>query len=221
MLSINDSPLPLDSSSMAKFAQLSPATVGHLTSEGFVRGLSPLFTPIAFSGTAVTLRLPGLDSSLMHYIADRVGPGHVLVVDRAGEADHACLGGMVGYRLKLAGVAGVVIDGPVTDTDELKAYGIPVLHRGISSTTTRIFSPEGETNTAISVGGCDVRPGDIVIADSDGVFVGSLDWVHEHIEDLLAKQEFEGPAKKLMDEGGAIAELSGALALIEAARVTA
>jgi regulator of RNase E activity RraA len=127
---------------------------------------------------------------------------------------------MVGFRLNVAGIAGVVIDGPVTDTDELREYGFPVFHKGVVATTTRIFAPEGELNVPVSVGGCEISPGNIVIGDSDGLFVGELDWLAKHIDDLLAKQEFEGPAKERMLAGDQIAVMSGALNLIEQLGVT-
>lgn len=221
MLIINEMPASLDATMREKLSRLSPATLGHITSDGFIRGLYPLSTPVAFAGTAVTLRLPSLDSSLMHYVADRIRPGQVLVVDRQGEGHHACLGGMVGFRLKLAQIAGAVIDGPVTDTDELKAYGFPVFHRGIASTTTRIFEPQGELNTPITVGGCAVNPGDVVIGDSDGLFVGPINALVGKVDELLAKQEWELPAKERMVAGEQIAAMSGAERLIEKARMKA
>lgn len=214
---LNNMPTPLDAEAKALLTQLSPATLGHLTSDGFPRGLSPLVRPARMAGVAVTLRLPSLDSCLMHHVADRVQPGHVLVVDRCGEVDHACLGGMVGYRLKLAGVSGVVVDGPVTDVEDLMGYGFPVYHRGVSATTTRIFEPDGDMNTTITVGGCSVSPGDIVIGDSDGLFIADPTWLLPQVEGLLSKQDLEQPAKQAMDGGAHIADLSGATRLIELA----
>lgn len=209
-VSIGTMPDPMDAELASRLRTLSPATLGHLTSEGFPRGLTPLRRPVRMAGIAVTLRLPSIDSCLMHYVADRLQPGHVLVVDRDGESDHACLGGMVGYRLKLAGIAGAVVDGPVTDVEELLEYGFPVYHRGVSATTTRIVDPAGELNSPVVVGGAVVEPGDFVIGDSDGLFVAKADMILPRIDDLLARQEWEAPAKLKMDEGTPIAQLSGA-----------
>jgi 4-hydroxy-4-methyl-2-oxoglutarate aldolase len=217
MINISDFPTPLSSDMAEYLGQISPATVGHQHSSGFPMGLTPLVRPARIVGTAVTLSLPTIDSSLMHYAVDNIGPGHVLVVDRQGEQSHACFGGMVGLRLQLSGAAGAVIDGPITDYEDLASYGVPVYHRGVSALTTRIVAPDGALNVPVTIGGCRVEPGDVVIGDSDGLLVIALAKVLEIAEGVIAGQEKELEARVLLHDGMRISDLSGATAKIASA----
>ena len=209
MINIQEFPAPLGAELVARYSQVSPATVGHLQSDGFPHGLRPLKRPTRMAGIAVTLSLPSDDSSLMHFTVDRLAPGHALVVERVAGDHHACLGGMVGYRLMLSGAEGAVVDGPVTDIDDLERNGTPIYHRGVDRRTTGIFSPDGAVNVPVKIGARTVNPGDLIVGDSDGLLVTDAMWMADNADRLLTMQGQESIARRALDEGGSIAELSG------------
>ncbi|MCW2290110.1 regulator of RNase E activity RraA [Pseudomonas sp. BIGb0408] len=93
------------------------------------------------------------------------------MVDRCGESVTAAMGGAMAYAAKQAGIAGIVIDGYVTDLGEIRQHGVPVWSWGASAITTRVKGEEGEFCTAVQCGGVVVRPGDAVIADENGIVI--------------------------------------------------
>ncbi|WP_225836301.1 RraA family protein [Pseudomonas sp. MM211] len=122
-------------------------------------------------GTAVTVKMPGADGGILHYAMGCARPGDFLVVDRCGESVTAAMGGAMAYAAKQAGIAGIVIDGYVTDLGEIRQHGVPVWSWGASAITTRVKGEEGEFCTAVQCGGVVVRPGDAVIADENGIVI--------------------------------------------------
>ena len=95
--------------------------------------------------------------------------GDVLVIDRLGDHKHACIGGGVMCAIKASGCSGVIVDGTITDINELLEYDIPIWSRGLSPITTRLYNIGGALNTPVSIGGAAVLPGYCVIADDSGV----------------------------------------------------
>ncbi len=123
------------------------------------------------TGTAVTVRMPGIDGGILHYAMGCVRPGDILIIDRCGEAVTAAFGGAMAYAALQAGVGALIVDGLVTDLGELREHGVPVWSRGPSVVTTRVLGQEGEFCAPISCGGVVVRPGDAVLADENGVLI--------------------------------------------------
>ncbi len=149
-----------------------PATIGHFITTGI---LSPQirahFENVRTVGTAVTVKMPGADGGILHYAMGCARPGDFLVVDRCGESVTAAMGGAMAYAAKQAGIAGIIIDGYVTDLGELRQHGVPVWSWGASAITTRVKGEEGEFCTAVQCGGVVVHPGDAVIADENGIVI--------------------------------------------------
>ena len=148
----------LDPELFQALKKVSPSTLGHLTDFGFMRGLSTLVRPVKIVGPAVTVRIPHLDSTAVHYVLDVVKPGDVVVVDQSGDVDHACWGGGVSYAASRRGVAGAILDGAVTDVEEILDLNFPIFYRSISPLTTRVLGIEGAINVPVTVGGVTVRP---------------------------------------------------------------
>lgn len=210
MFTINDMPRQVDDRIVDELGQTCVSTLGHLRDHGFALGLQPNRRPLKFVGTAVTVRIPHLDSTAVHIAVDMLRPGDVLVVDQSGDQQRSCFGGLVSYTAKARGAAGAVIDGAVNDYDETLAYDFPVISRGFSPLTTRIGGIEGAINVPVSVAGSVVRPGDVVFADSDGAaFLTPEEAVG--LGDLLkSKEDAEIPAREKISAGGLLAEFSGA-----------
>ncbi|WP_010140201.1 RraA family protein [Oceanicola sp. S124] len=166
-------PAAADPALLAEMEKIETATLGHVRLTGMVdrrvAALDPAQT--ARAGVAVTLALPAMCSTLMHHAVSQLRPGDMLVVDRLGDDRFACLGGAVARAARMAGAAGIVLDGPVTDAAEILAEGLPVWCRGVTSLTTRRLELGGTFNRPVSCGGVPVLPGDIVLGDASGVVV--------------------------------------------------
>ncbi|SED06486.1 RraA family protein [Paenibacillus sp. GP183] len=197
------------------YQKVCPSTIGHLTDFGFLKGMHPLFRPIRFVGNAVTVRIPHIDSSAVHKALDLVEPGDVIVIDMSGDTERACWGGGVSYAANFKKIAGVIIAGCATDVNEIKELGLPVFSLGVSPLTTRVLGIEGEINTTISVCGVSVNPGDLIVADDDGVFVINPKDAVEYGKKALQMQESEIETKRKLDAGVSLASLTGASRFFE------
>ncbi|RGE19134.1 RraA family protein [Leucobacter sp. wl10] len=192
------------------------STLGHLRDYGFVRGLTPNMRPLRFAGTAITVRLPHMDSTALHVAADHLRPGDVLVVEQSGD-ERSSFGGMVAFTAKTRGAEGVILAGAMNDFDEVLELGLPVYSRGVSARTTRILGIEGAINVPVTVGGVVVTPGDAVFADSDGIAVVAEDEIDEIVADLRAKEAAEPAKKTEITAGERLSEWSGAARFFEMA----
>ena len=167
----------IDNDLVDAYRRLSTGTLGHrIDGHALDRAIRPV-TPCGgtIAGPAVTVRAPGRDSTVCHKVMDLVQPGDVLVIDREGESEYACWGEMMTIAARLQGVAAVVIDGPVTDVAEVRSAGLPVFCRSASPLTTLLLGEGGSINAPVICGGLPVTPGDLVIADDDGVLILNAD----------------------------------------------
>jgi 4-hydroxy-4-methyl-2-oxoglutarate aldolase len=212
----NPMPASIDTALIEALRGVCTSTLGHMRDDGFPRGLMPIRRPLQFVGTAVTVRIPHLDSTALHIAADEVRPGDVLVVDQSGDYSRSCFGGMVSYTAHAHGAVGAVIDGCINDYEELLALGLPVYSRGISALTTRIAGLEGAINVPVTVGGTVVNPGDVIMADSDGIAVIDPKRAWEIVGLMQAKEAREAPQKLKIDAGGRLSDWSRAQALFDA-----
>lgn len=209
---LNEMPKQIDQSILEKSLKAETATIGHKRHVGFVnRNIQNIFNKkITIAGTAVTLAIPGQDSTLLHHIIQFLRPGDILCIDRLGDDKHACLGGGVAAAIVASGCSGVIIDGPCTDIPELKEYGLQVWCKGASPITTRIYNIGGSFNIPVSIGGSVVNPGDVVIADFSGVLVMPLKEAEDDLDWALSKQKSEPSAHKKLFDGQLIGDMSGA-----------
>lgn len=210
MFIVNEMPKQISQEIVRELSATCVSTLGHLRDWGFAIGLEPNRRPLKFVGTAVTVRIPHLDSTAVHLAADQLRPGDVLVVDQSGDHTRSCFGGLVSYTAKQRGAVGAVVDGAINDYDETLAYDLPVFGRGFSPLTTRILGIEGAINVPVTIGGSVVNPGDVVFADSDGVAFLKPDEAYDLARLLQQKEAAEGPAREDIAGGGSIAAFSGA-----------
>lgn len=173
------------------YKNVCPSTIGHFTDFGFLKGLQPLFRPIHLVGNAVTVRIPHIDGSAISRALELAQAGDVLVIDMSGDDQRACWGEFRTYAAMVKKVAGVIVSGCVTDAQPIMKLGFPVFSRGISALTTRALELEGEVNTSISICGVSVSPGDLIVADDDGVFAVNPANAKELGEKAIEKQHKE------------------------------
>lgn len=216
MYDIRPLPEQIDVETLAKLKKVETATVGHFLHSQFASNeLRAVLPEKRVVGTAITLRIPGADSTLLHYAMSLVRPGDFLVIDRAGDRKHACWGGGVTFAAKMAGVAGAIIDGPGTDFSEIRSADMPIWCSGPSPITTKLLDLEGALNVPVSVGGCVVESGDAVLADESGVLFLKPSQCNPVADRAIAMQEDEKELLKRLQAGEKLADLSGASVMVE------
>ena len=111
-------------------------------------------------------------------------PGYVLVVSGGSTSRTATIGGLMALEMQNVGIAGLVTDGLVRDSQEIRELGFGVWCRGVTPIASNKNGP-AMVGGAVSIGGTVIRDGDLVIADDDGVVI----WPQERIDELLTKAE--------------------------------
>jgi len=160
----------------AAFARLSPTTLADaLTRERVMDiGIRPLWPGMPrVAGPAYPVRCPPGDNLMLHAAIYRAAPGAVIVVE-AGDTDYAVAGGNVCLVAQRHGVAGFVVDGVIRDLAEAREAGFPVFARGVIP-IPGAKDAVGVLNGPVRCGGVDVRPGDIVVGDEEGIVVVPAD----------------------------------------------
>tara|TARA_B100000965_G_scaffold137229_1_gene114149 strand:+ start:816 stop:1484 length:669 start_codon:yes stop_codon:yes gene_type:complete len=214
---MNEMPVQINKDLVYKYKDVETATIGHIRQIGFAcPKIKPLIKNKTILGTAVTLAIPGQDSTLLHHIVGMLRKGDILVIDRLGDHKHACIGGGVMCAIKASGCSGVIVDGTITDINELLEYDIPIWSRGLSPITTRLYNIGGALNTPVSIGGAAVLPGYCVIADDSGVLFLPSDEVQNYAQWAKDYQE-EEPAshEQILNKKVKLGEITGASKLVE------
>lgn len=154
------------------FIDLSPTTLADALSVEQVMdaGIRPLWQPMPrIAGPAYPVQCVPGDNLMLHAAIYRAPPGAVIVV-QAGDMDYAVSGGNVCAVAKKRGIAGFVVDGVIRDLAEVRDDRFPVFARGVSPIPGRKDGP-GVLNGTVNCGGVEVAPGDVVVADEEGIVV--------------------------------------------------
>ena len=156
-----------------RWREVGVPTLGHFLEDGFVdHGIQAVVEGVRLVGRAVTLSLPTPDAVAVNRAICALRPGDALVIDTGGNRTHAVLGAVTATAIHAVGAAGVVVDGLVTDRADLRRIGLPVFARGTTARTTKLLDDgRGELDAVVRCGGVQVRPGDLVLADDNGVLV--------------------------------------------------
>ncbi|MGV9341852.1 RraA family protein [Streptomyces sp. NPDC003688] len=154
------------------FTDIPTTTLADILGRAQVMDVSirPLWEPVPrVAGPAFTVRCPPGDNLMLHAAIYRAAPGSVIVVE-SGDLDYALAGGNVCAVAQRRGVAAFVADGLIRDLAEVRDAGFPVFARGVIPIpgTKKAAEP---LNTDIRCAGVTVGPGDIVVADEEGVVV--------------------------------------------------
>jgi 4-hydroxy-4-methyl-2-oxoglutarate aldolase len=212
---VNPMPPQIAPELVNKLLGVETATIGHTRHWGFMdRGIQPLLRSKRIAGTAVTLAIPGPDSTLLHHALGLLRPGDVLVIDRLGDDRHACWGGGVTIAAKAAGAVGGIVDGPCTDLTEIEDSDFPMWCRGMSPITTRLYNLGGMLNLPISCGGVVVMSGDVILADESGVLVLPPGEADALADAALARQARGETNQNRVRAGEKLGDLSGATRMV-------
>lgn len=178
---------------------------------GAAWGIRPVWGAPKIVGNAVTVKITaaGETKSKTHLgsaAIDSAEKGDIILVDNGGRPDVSCWGGILANGARMRGVSGVIVDGACRDADEYLEMDFPVFARGVVPMSARGRIIQESYNTLIQIGGVQVRPGDVVLADANGVAVIPA----EKFESVLAEAE-----KLLRLEEQMVAEVKAGASMLE------
>lgn len=174
MLVIKDREVKIDQEIIDAYQSIGVGDIGHiLDASSFMDvDIRPVYRDIKLVGPALTAKMPPGDTGLNRKVIEMAEPGDVIVIDRCGDLQYACWGGVVTLLCKVNGVAaGLIVDGSVTDSMEISDIKWPVFSRAISGCVGRKLDKGGGINVPVNCGGVVVHPGDLIVADDDGIAV--------------------------------------------------
>ncbi|WP_225635583.1 4-carboxy-4-hydroxy-2-oxoadipate aldolase/oxaloacetate decarboxylase [Streptomyces solaniscabiei] len=163
-------------------------------------GIRPIQQGVRIAGTAVTvLSWPG-DNLMIHAAVEQCGEGDVLVVTTTSPSTDGMFGELFATALQRRGVRGLIINAGIRDTQELREMGFAGWSRAVSAQGT-VKATGGSVNVPVAVNGQVIRPGDVIVADDDGVVVVPREQARRTAEASEAREKKEAAARAAFVEG--------------------
>ncbi|WP_027479195.1 4-carboxy-4-hydroxy-2-oxoadipate aldolase/oxaloacetate decarboxylase [Gryllotalpicola ginsengisoli] len=190
------------SEAVAELARLGAATVYEAAGrKGMVDGEWIRVLPgTRVAGPAYTVLCADGDNRGIHEAIAKLSPGDVLVATSPNPTPFGLVGELLATQAAHAGAAGLVIDGGVRDTDDLRELGLPVWSRWVRMRGAA-KDARGTVQVPVQVGGQTIHPGDVVIADADGVTVVPRERLEEVVDAALAREAKENGLRVRWEAG--------------------